>query len=241
MGATAAPQTEDGYTRIANELLEAIISFDFSKRELNVLLFVIRKTYGFGKKVDDMTLTQIANATRIDLAHVSRCVADLAGMNVLLKKQGRYGYILGINKDYGQWKALPKEQGVAETASEPCQKSNAILLKEQTQKKLPKETIKRGGQTLTSFLDACKASDEKPIPDIDPIFDYADKAGIGNEMLEACWNEFKAAHLPTKRQQKDWRAHYRNAVRRNWYRLWFFKDGVAQWTTAGEQARRVAT
>jgi phage replication O-like protein O len=242
MATTGNPQTEDGYTRIANELLEAIIRFDFSKRELNVLLLIIRKTYGFGKKVDDMTLTQIANATGINLANVSRCVADLANMNVLLKQQGRYGFILGINKDYGQWKVLPKRQGIAETASEPCRKSNLALPKEQTQKKLSKETIKMDGQnTLTTFLGACKAANEKPIPDTDSIFVYADKVGLSNEMLAVCWKEFKAVYLPTQKKQKDWRAHFRNAVRRNWYKLWFIKDGEAvHWTTAGEQARRDA-
>lgn len=95
--------------------------------------------------------------------------------------------------------------------------------------------------TLVQFLDACKAGGEKTIPDNDPIFEYADTVGINQEMLTACWQEFKAAYLQTKKKQADWRAHFRNAVRRNWYKLWFLKEGEpAAWTTAGEQARRVA-
>lgn len=236
------PQVEDGYTRIANELLDALISFDFSKREQKIILYIIRKTYGFGKKMDDITLTQIANATGIHLAHVSKTVSELTHENVLLKRQGRYGFNLGINKDYREWKDLPKQQGVTETVTQPYQNSNLTLPKQQPQKKLPKENTKRKAAiSLTSFLEQCKSSGQKPISDEDPIFEYAAKVGIDREMLVVCWQEFKAAHLQSGKTQADWRAHYRNAVRRNWYKLWFLKDGsIAQWTTQGEQARRAA-
>lgn len=95
--------------------------------------------------------------------------------------------------------------------------------------------------TLQAFLEHCKTSGEGAIPESDPIFAYAEKVGIDSAMLAVCWAEFKAAFLPTDKRQKDWRAHFRNAVRRNWYKLWFLKDGeAAQWTTVGEQARRAA-
>lgn len=100
---------------------------------------------------------------------------------------------------------------------------------------------KLGTETLRQFIDACKASSEKIIPDDDPVFDYADKVGIDQEMVVVCWREFRDAYLPSKKTQADWRAHFRNAVRRNWYKLWYLKDGEpAAWTTAGEQARRAA-
>lgn len=95
--------------------------------------------------------------------------------------------------------------------------------------------------TLRQFLDSCKAAGEKPILAGDPIFDYAEKVGIAEDMLTVCWKEFRDSHLSTLKRKADWRAHYRNAVRRNWYKLWFLRDGEpAGWTTAGEQARRAA-
>lgn len=95
--------------------------------------------------------------------------------------------------------------------------------------------------TLANFLESCKQAGEKPIPDGDPIFEYAEKVGVDHEMLAIAWREFKARYLPTTKRQKDWRAHFRNAVHRNWYGLWFLKEGEpARWTTAGEQARRAA-
>lgn len=104
-----------------------------------------------------------------------------------------------------------------------------------------KTKVQKADITLQAFLEQCRTAGEPAIPEDDPVFAYADKTGITREMLAVAWNEFKASFLPMAKRQKDWRAHFRNAVRRNWYKLWFLKDGeTAQWTTAGEQARRVA-
>jgi hypothetical protein len=95
--------------------------------------------------------------------------------------------------------------------------------------------------TLAQFMDQCKASGERAIPDSDPVMAYAEKVGISEEMLQVAWGEFKAAYLPTGKRYKDWRRTFQNAVRRNWYKLWFITEGQdAVWTTAGEQARRAA-
>jgi hypothetical protein len=105
----------------------------------------------------------------------------------------------------------------------------------------PKGIREKSGTTLKAFLESCKESGEKPFAEDDTIFDYAEKVGIDSEMMAVAWSEFKARLLPTTKRQKDWRAHFRNAVRRNWYSLWFLKEGeAARWTTAGEQARRAA-
>ena len=96
--------------------------------------------------------------------------------------------------------------------------------------------------SLKQFLDMCKTSGEKTIPENDPVFEYAETVVIDHEMISVCWQEFKAAYLQDDpKRQKDWRAHFRNSVRRNWYKLWYLKDGEpARWTSAGEQARRAA-
>lgn len=42
---------DDGYTRIANELLEAVMLAGLSQHQLLVFMAVMRKTYGFNKKL----------------------------------------------------------------------------------------------------------------------------------------------------------------------------------------------
>ena len=99
----AAPQVEDGFVRIANELFDAILLAPLSKRELLVVMAVIRKTYGYGKKSDDMTMTQIAEITGLTRPHVSETVRDLASKNVFLIRDGEYGKVIGIQKNYKKW------------------------------------------------------------------------------------------------------------------------------------------
>lgn len=75
----------------------------------------------------------------------------------------------------------------------------------------------------------------------DPIFAYARQTGIPIEYLELSWLRFCEEMRLRGKMQRDWRAHYRNAVKGNWYKLWWFApDGSCQLTTPGEQARRAA-
>jgi hypothetical protein len=95
--------------------------------------------------------------------------------------------------------------------------------------------------TLAQFLENCKASGEQSIPESDPVWEYARKTGITDEMISVAWVEFKAAYLTASKRYADWRQAFRNAVRRNWYKLWSIRDGdQAKWTSDGEQARRAA-
>lgn len=159
------PQTEDGYTRIANELLDAILRYPFSKRELNIVLAVIRKTYGFNKKADDMTLTQLADLTGMHLPHVSEAVAALSGKNVLLKREGKYGYVLGLNKKHSTWNAY-RNGNVTETVSGGYRNGNNGLPKREhsvTETVNTKDNPKRQPQKTIP-----KAREHAPVPGLDP-------------------------------------------------------------------------
>jgi len=108
------PQIEDGHTRIANELLEAIIAFDFSKRQLKVVLFVIRKTYGYNKKTDQMSISQISAGTGLNHSATVNAVAELVELGVVSKQYGQHGQVIGLVKQYASWgggiKTIPQYQ-----------------------------------------------------------------------------------------------------------------------------------
>ncbi len=108
----------------------------------------------------------------------------------------------------------------------------------------PKENAKKPGKhprAESYLLDEWIASldGEEAIVANDPIFDYANKAGIPDEFMEICWHRFCEQMRAEQRKKKDWRAHFRNAVRGNWFKLWWFDqaNNRFQLTTAGEQAR----
>ena len=96
------PQTEDGHTRIANTLFEAAIRAPLSIRQLKVFMAIIRKTYGFGKKMDRISNGQLAEITGIDEAHVCRTKNQLIAMNMVLRSGSSHGPI-GPNKHYDKW------------------------------------------------------------------------------------------------------------------------------------------
>jgi len=110
------PQVEDGYTRIANELFEAVTNAQtcpITLRQMRLLLAVIRKTYGFNKKTDRMSDGQLAAETGLTRQNVNKAKRELLAMNILRMD----GYKLGVNKDYAEWDftAKPEKDNLKQT------------------------------------------------------------------------------------------------------------------------------
>lgn len=84
----ANPQLEDGYTRIANELLEAICKFPFNGSQFRILLFLIRKTYGWHKTTDKIAYSQWVKGTGLNIRTIRRELKNLKEMNVFYTERG---------------------------------------------------------------------------------------------------------------------------------------------------------
>ena len=78
---------------------------------------------------------------------------------------------------------------------------------------------------LKTYLAECKAKGERAIPEDDPVFVFADKAGIPDEWLRIVWREFVERYSDGSKRYKDWRKHFRNAVRGNWFKVWYCDEG----------------
>lgn len=108
------PQVEDGYTRIANELLEALITAPLTDRERRVALAVIRLTYGWNKKADRIADSQIADVAHLPRQKVNKVKQQLVAKKVL-KIEGAGHGLLSINKHYDEWQLTaqhtPKQKG----------------------------------------------------------------------------------------------------------------------------------
>lgn len=88
---------------------------------------------------------------------------------------------------------------------------------------------------LRTYIEQCKTRGEKAIPDHDPVFEYTDSIGLPREFVALAWAWFKDAMVG--KRKRDWRAHFRNAIRGNWPKYWYAIDGGWELTTAGKQAR----
>jgi len=109
-------QCENGYTRIANELLEAILKADFSARELKVVLALIRFSFGYSKKSAMLSLRFLSEITNIDFANLSRTLKNLERKNVIiiLSINGK-GREIQIVKDYETWNLGNDDKGVVKS------------------------------------------------------------------------------------------------------------------------------
>lgn len=169
----SSPQLENGHTRVANELLEAIIRFDFSKREYQVLLAVIRKTYGYQKKTDELGGSQLAEMTGLHRQHVVATVAALVKKNVLVKSGGKHASNIGINKNYNEWgdtktvsvQVTPKQcQGDTKTVSVSDTKTVSEVTPKQChtkERKKEKENIKKTPPPLKGDLNIVGSDENK--------------------------------------------------------------------------------
>ena len=158
----ANPQIENGYTKIANELLEALCKTRLSDYEHRIVMMVVRKTYGFNKKADWICLKKLSDDTDIRLPHVSRTIKKLLARNIITKKNR----LVSIQKDYEKW--LPKEvtnkvtqtgnitqrgnhKKVTNPGNKVTQTGNKKLPK-QVDTKEKKETIQKKGGTPHTLI-----------------------------------------------------------------------------------------
>ncbi|HDW1351329.1 TPA: replication protein [Klebsiella michiganensis] len=91
--------TDDGYTRLANELYEELIGSNLTKNQAKVAHAYCRKTYGFNKKMDRIADTQIAQLTRLPRQKVNTAKKELISMRILVEE----GDLIGPNKNLHEW------------------------------------------------------------------------------------------------------------------------------------------
>lgn len=147
------PELDDGHTKIANELLDAIICHDFSKRQLKILFYIIRKTYGWNKAEDDISRSQMVKETGLSNPNITTTIQELQAANVLIVTNGTHAKKYKINKYYDQWrvinlitiiKTIPVIETITiiETITDRYQNDNISLSKQDPQKTTPKDNTK---------------------------------------------------------------------------------------------------
>ncbi|NRF76629.1 replication protein [Citrobacter braakii] len=169
---------DDGYTRIANELLEAVMAADLTARQLKVVLAVIRKTYGFGKKFDRITNTQIAMMTGIHHTHVCKAKNEMIAMNIIVTN----GQSIGVNKVISEWnfEISQVSESLVKTANKTLAnlangyKPTQLNTKETIQKKEKKENTQSSGDDRGLV----KPEKRKPVK-----FDYDEYLSAYNEIV----------------------------------------------------------
>ncbi|AKA17334.1 hypothetical protein VU14_10870 [Aeromonas hydrophila] len=141
---------DDGYTRIANELYEALIGADLTKHQFKVVLAVIRKTYGFNQTHDRITNGQIAEMTGLPETRVCTAKNQLLEMGILVNK----GRKIGPNKVLSEWDfdAPRNREKLPETGYKNFPETGNRVSPKQGH---TKDTIQKTVKTTTDGASAC--------------------------------------------------------------------------------------
>ena len=170
-------QLENGFTQIANEILEGLATTKLNGTQLRILLVVFRYTYGFKRKQHKLSESFIAKATGIHKQQIKRELSQLIQDGIILVKQEATfttPRVLEFNKRYQVSKKIPPIELDTTTGSENDTTTGSELDTQERKnlKKEVKENIYRKIQHLKlTKSEFDKLSEEYSKTDIDSVLD----------------------------------------------------------------------
>jgi len=99
-------QLQDKYTQIDNELLDALGRIDLSGRQMNIVIVVIRYTFGFHRSEHQLGATYIAKKIGLQKSQIAADLVKLINRKILTvvvdhtKTKAR---ILAVNTNFKEW------------------------------------------------------------------------------------------------------------------------------------------
>lgn len=208
-----SPQVDNGHLRLANELLEELITRDFSKRQLNIIFFILRLSWACGKKYAIIPNLKDFEVCGIRRQHITKELEILQKTRVIY--WNREVNLFALNKYYEYWTINPVTKTVTATIK-------ALITKQLTVTKTVTQKItellkQESGVTeiVTSWLLKQLLFDpEKPgieqekIPPKESIKEIKEKntnkeenSSFFTEILEAFKRECPSLKTPTKLTQ----------------------------------------
>lgn len=169
------PQAENGHIDIANEIADQFCHLHLSGNEWMVLWVVLRKTWGWHKKEDMVSLTQFQKLTGLSRWRVNESIKQLVTKRILVKDKRKFVNNYGFNKLYSQWNSHQNvtshdiETGVV-TKTVPKLVTKTVHTKEKKETNT-KETILRigtsyGNQDINDSISYLKEKMELPKLDL---------------------------------------------------------------------------
>ena len=104
--ANGKPELDDGYLKLANELVDQFVKLKITATQWNILFLVMRETYGYNRKAKDLSVSYIAKAIGVSEYSTSKAVQDLIQKKILVEYSQptpRASREIGINKYYLDW------------------------------------------------------------------------------------------------------------------------------------------
>lgn len=208
------PQIENGFIRIAsgdtkNDLFSALIRASLNATEYQVVLFVIRKTWGWNKKEDWISLSSFEKITGKTKQSIINATSQLVKKNILVKKT-----IPGIktsylfNKDFSSWvvkETLPVKETllVKKTLIGGKENFTGVVKKTlHTKDTITKDTIQK------KYISIYKLNNTH-------FENIAKKYNVPISFVKSKYDDMINWHEATGKKKKDWVATLRNFVKKD--------------------------
>ena len=172
-------QLEDGFLRLANELLDATMCSGLPETELCIVMAVWRKTYGYSKKMDWISNEQLEAMIGKHLTHCSTAKNSLVRKKVLLQE----GRKVGMNTNISEWET--KNNGFSKTLAKPAKKNLAEVANGHSQKLLTTKDNKQKTKENTPISPegSLPVQEESP-PEKPPVSKFT----FNRERFKDTWN-----------------------------------------------------
>lgn len=196
-------QVEEGeYTRIHNAILETLATARLSPLEFRIVLFVLRKTYGWNKKMDVISITQFEQCGG-NRANTIRAIQNLLRLKVLNRILHGLSYEYGLNKYIETW--LPEVfitrnqnrennfHGASIHDGTGIADGTTSSIADDTKSSIPDGTHKRHKDNIKD-----KKSSGKKLPAHDPLLDnpaIVEYKRIAKYQVPTAWRETIASQV----------------------------------------------
>ncbi|GKV66719.1 MULTISPECIES: replication protein [unclassified Sporosarcina] len=195
----ANPQIEEGYTRIANEILGEVMKLNLNGTQFRLVMAIWRYTYGFQRKGHEMSLSFLVEAISASRSQVTRELNALIDKRIIVVVGvGKGGSRkLGFNKNHTEWERGTLNRVYPNPSTEVySNQGTEVYSNPSTKKERTKERIKDTRQS--------KKYDEDNT--------YFKMAIYFHERVSRVANDAGIAHLIKKSNMQTWADDMRKLV-----------------------------
>ncbi len=171
-----------GFIPIPNKIMDALLKIRIPGEARQVLDAILRKTYGWDKSEDEISLSQFEEMTGLPRPSICRAINKLSKMNIIVKKGNAkslfskrgndFTSVYSLQKNHEDWHTLTKKPTLINKNANDRhvnKKVNLTLTKKRHTKESIKERIYsqtssevRLSEFLFSFLKARHSSHKEP-------------------------------------------------------------------------------
>ncbi|MBM7623657.1 replication protein [Sporohalobacter salinus] len=189
---------EDGYTKISNLILESLAMAKLTGVQKGLCMFLFRRTYGWGKKEDEISLKEFAQATNSSKSYVSKQLKKLVNKQVIFRTSHEAGKTSSytFNTRVEQWhKGCIDTQGLRKnktqglykyTTPEQTSSPDDTTVSQRAKERI-KENVKNNKKSNVRNKDVININlhnrqENESVSDVEEILNYAREKIITNQL-----------------------------------------------------------